>query len=223
MTSASAQTFACPACGAALVAQGNQTQLACPYCRTTVVVPEAVRPKELAQPVVVVVPSPVVNNFYNYQNPPAYPLYPSPTIAPVGRKSGYGCLGVLVALFIVAILAVGALALIFPRISRQVVAEAQLLIIQSNRSPQVLLFTANPYNVRPGQSTVLNWVTNADHVKIEMISVGQTTTWNYPGGTGTTVIPLTANNNVDSLEFRLTAFKSGLQNTIALRIVVDRR
>jgi len=224
MTSASAQTFACPACGAALVAQGNQTQLTCPHCRTTVVVPEAVRPKELPQPVVFVVPPPVVNNIYNYQNPASYPPpYPPPRPAPVRQNSGCGCFGALIALLILVTLAVSALVLIFPGISRQVVAEAQLLTIQGNRAPQILLFTASPYNARPGQSTVLNWVTNADHVQIELVSAGQATTWDYPGGTGKTVVPLSANSSVDAMEFRLTAFKSGLQDTATLRVVVGRR
>lgn len=40
------QTFACPACGAALSAAGANKEIKCPYCASTVVVPAELRSVE---------------------------------------------------------------------------------------------------------------------------------------------------------------------------------
>lgn len=71
---ASNQTFQCPSCGAALVAQGDARQVKCPYCSTQVIVPDSLRTPQPGPPSVVVV-----------QAPPTAPAAPA-------RSSAGGCL-----------------------------------------------------------------------------------------------------------------------------------
>ncbi len=82
---ASSQTFQCPSCGAALVAQGAARQVKCPYCGTQVIVPDSLRTPQAA--------------------PQAWPpqvvvQVPAAPVRPAGRPSMLGC-GVTMGLLVV--------------------------------------------------------------------------------------------------------------------------
>ena len=91
---ASNQTFQCPSCGAALVAQGEARQVKCPYCGTQVIVPDSLRTPQAAPPAWP--PSVVV-----VQAPPTAP------VAPPARTSAAGCAVMLGLLAITVIIIAG--------------------------------------------------------------------------------------------------------------------
>ncbi len=220
----STHTFVCPSCGASITAQGDQAEVRCEFCGTTVIVPEELRsrpsmppspPPAPPQVIVVETPPTVV---YEQQAP-----MPMPPLARRRRRAGCGCgclTPLLGLLFLAAVLA-GILYTQQPAVFSQFVNQVQAIAASFSNTPRIISFTATPNVVTSGGTVVVVWITTADTVRLDQVTAQGTQTLSSLPAAGEHTF--TVANETGEITFRLTAVKNGQQATSRAVVTVRRR
>ena len=214
-------TFECPSCGAPLTVQQGQTEITCPFCGSTVIVPESLRGEPPAPP-----PQPAQTYFP--QTPqvivieqPAEAIYQegSPMMRRRRRTSGCGC---LISLLMFSIIAAAAIFATRPVLFARILSQVQSFTAQFNNSPQIVSFTAIPNIVSAGGSVSVVWVTNADSVTLTRTSTQGTQVFSALAGAGQRSFTV-AQNETGDITFTLAALKKGQQATSHVVVTIRRR
>ncbi len=216
--------FVCPSCGGPLTVHGDEAEVQCPFCGTTVVVPEELRSKPTPPPppaAPVAAPRPEV--IVVEERPSVvYEQAPERMPQPARRSGcGCGCLSRLVAVLVLIAVLAGALYIGQPALFARIVAQVQAIAASFSSSPQIIAFTVSPTTTTSGGTVFAVWVTNADNVRLERMAQQGTQTLSSLPAAGERTFTITSETG--EIVFRLTALKNGQQETREARVTVRRR
>jgi DNA-directed RNA polymerase subunit RPC12/RpoP len=217
------KTFVCPSCGASVTVHGDETEVRCEFCGTSVIVPEELRskapipPSPAPSPQVVVVETPPTV-IYEQQAP-----LPAPTLRR-GRRSccgcGCGCLAPLVFLLLLAVVLAGILYVTQPDLFSQLLNQTQGIGAFFSDSPQIISFIASPDVVTRGGTVVVVWITNADTARLDEVAAQGQSTQTLSSLPAAGEHTFTITNQTGTITFRLTAVKNGQQATRRATVTV---
>ncbi len=198
--STSANTFACPTCGAALLPNGNAPEVKCEYCGNVVVVPETLRvhtsaqaigfgqgnavPPEALQAIEQLVGEISHINIQQGQIPQQFgqPSYQPVALVRQQRRGGcgcFGCLSFIAVLLVILVIGLGIFVAVAPAQMNQMLTQVNVVVQPAIAN--ISTFSVDPSQVPNNGIVTLRWAVNitdsaTTSVSLDRIANGVTTT-----------------------------------------------